>query len=65
MNLPLSGTEFLPEAFRFCLPGGAIHFYSLVSLEGEHAARIHELGGTVLSERVVRSYLTGAVACGV
>ena len=56
MNLPLSGTEFLPEAFGLCRPGGAIHFYSLVSAEGEHAARIRKLGGTVLAERVVRSY---------
>lgn len=56
MNLPLAGTEFLPEAFRLVRPGGSIHFYSLVSAEGEHAARIRELGGTVVSERVVRSY---------
>ena len=40
MNLPLSGTEFLPEAFRLCREGGTIHFYSLVAAEGEHAARI-------------------------
>ena len=59
MNLPLSGTEFLPEAFRLCQPGGTIHFYSLVSAEGEHTARIRELGGTVLAERVVRSYSPG------
>lgn len=59
MNLPLSGTEFLPEAFRLCRPGGTIHFYSLVSAEGEHTARIRELGGTVLAERVVRSYSPG------
>jgi len=59
MNLPLSGMEFLPEAFRLCRPGGTIHFYSLVSAEGEHAARISELGGIVLSERVVRSYSPG------
>lgn len=59
MNLPLSGTEFLPEAVRLCQPGGAIHFYSLVSAEGEHLARISELGGHVLSERVVRSYSPG------
>lgn len=56
MNLPLSGTEFLPEAFRLCQPGGTIHFYSLVSAEGEHTGRIRELGGTVLTERMVRSY---------
>ena len=59
MNLPMSGTEFLPEAFRLCRPGRTIHFYSLVSAEGEHAARISELGGMVLSERVVRSYSPG------
>jgi tRNA (guanine37-N1)-methyltransferase len=59
MNLPLSGTEFLADAFRLCRPGGIIHFYSLVSADGEHAARIAELGGSVLSERVVRSYSPG------
>jgi tRNA (guanine37-N1)-methyltransferase len=59
MNLPLSGTEFLPGAFCLCRPGGTIHCYSLVSAEGEHEARIRELGGNVLSERVVRSYSPG------
>jgi tRNA (guanine37-N1)-methyltransferase len=59
MNLPLAGTEFLPDAFRLCRSGGAIHFYSLVSVQGEHTARIEELGGTVLSEREVRSYSPG------
>ena len=59
MNLPLAGTEFLPEAFRLCMPKGTIHFYSLVSAKGEHTARIQELGGTVLSEREVRSYSPG------
>jgi len=59
MNLPLAGTEFLPDAFRLCKPGGVIHFYSLVSAKGEHDARIQELGGTVLSEREVRSYSPG------
>ena len=56
MNLPLAGTEFLPEAFRLCRPGGIIHFYSLVSAKGEHNDRIQELGGSVLVEREVRSY---------
>jgi len=56
MNLPLAGTEFLPEAFRLVRPGGKIHFYSLISREGEHAEKIRELGGTVIAERVVRSY---------
>jgi tRNA (guanine37-N1)-methyltransferase len=59
MNLPLSGTEFLPEAFRLCKAGGTIHFYSLVSAEGEHLEYIHQLGGTVVAERVVRSYSPG------
>lgn len=59
MNLPLSGTEFLPDAFHLCRPGGTIHFYSLVSQEGEHTARIQELGGSVLAEREVRSYSPG------
>ncbi len=56
MNLPLSGTEFLADAFRLCRPGGMIHLYSLVSQEGEHTTRIRELGGEVLGERMVRSY---------
>jgi tRNA (guanine37-N1)-methyltransferase len=59
MNLPLSGTEFLPEAFRLCKAGGTIHLYSLVSAEGEHLEYIHKLGGTVIAERVVRSYSPG------
>jgi tRNA (guanine37-N1)-methyltransferase len=59
MNLPLAGTEFLPDAFRLCRSGGMIHFYSLVSAEGEFTARIQELGGIVLSEREVRSYSPG------
>jgi tRNA (guanine37-N1)-methyltransferase len=59
MNLPLAGTEFLPDAFRLCKPGGVIHFYSLVSEEGEHTPRIQELGGNVLIEREVRSYSPG------
>jgi tRNA (guanine37-N1)-methyltransferase len=59
MNLPLAGTEFLPEAFRLVRPGGTIHFYSLVSKEGEHQARIKELGGTLVTEREVRSYSPG------
>ena len=56
MNLPLSGTAFLEDAFRLCRPGGMIHFYSLVSEEGEHLACIQEFGGEVIAERVVRSY---------
>jgi tRNA (guanine37-N1)-methyltransferase len=56
MNLPLAGTEFLPEAFRLCRPGGTIHFYALVSSEKEYTSCIQELGGVVVSERVVRSY---------
>jgi tRNA (guanine37-N1)-methyltransferase len=59
MNLPLTGTEFLPDAFRLCRPGGTIHFYSLVFAEGEHTARIEDLHGSVLSEREVRSYSPG------
>ena len=59
MNLPLAGTEFLPDALRCCKPGGIIHFYALVSAEGEHTARIQDLGGTVLAEREVRSYSPG------
>ena len=59
MNLPLSGTEFLPEAFRLCKANGMIHFYSLVSVEGEHLSCIQGLGGEVIAERVVRSYSPG------
>jgi len=59
MNLPLAGTEFLPDAFRLCKPGGKIHFYALVSAEGEHLACIQGLGGEVIAERVVRSYSPG------
>ena len=59
MNLPLSGTEFLPEAFRLCKAGGMIHFYSLVSAEGEHCECIEGFGGEVIAERMVRSYSPG------
>jgi tRNA (guanine37-N1)-methyltransferase len=56
MNLPLSGTAFLPDAFRLCKPGGTIHFYALVSKEGEHSRIISGLGGVAAGERIVRSY---------
>jgi tRNA (guanine37-N1)-methyltransferase len=56
MNLPLSGSAFLSDGFRLCRPGGIIHYYSLVSKEGEHNDRIHEQGGEIIAERVVRSY---------
>jgi len=56
MNLPVGGEEFLPLAFRMIRKGGIIHFYALVSQESEHLKRISALGGTVVSERVVRSY---------
>jgi tRNA (guanine37-N1)-methyltransferase len=56
MNLPLSGSAFLFDGFRLCRPGGTIHFYSLVSRECEHNDSIHELGGEICAERVVRSY---------
>ena len=59
MNLPLAGTEFLQDAFLLCRPGGTIHFYALASAEGEYATCIRELGGTILAERVVRSYSPG------
>jgi tRNA (guanine37-N1)-methyltransferase len=59
MNLPLAGTEFLPEAFGLCQAGGTIHFYVLVLQEGEHCTRIRELDGEVTGERVVRSYSPG------
>ena len=36
--------------------GGKIHFYALVSKEGEHRDRIEKLGGEIIDERVVRSY---------
>jgi len=56
MNLPKSGESFLPDAFRLCKVGGMIHFYALVSKEGEHRQRITVLGGDVAAEKVVRSY---------
>lgn len=56
MNLPLSGTGFLPDAFQLCRTGGIIHFYSLVSTEHEHNDSISGMGGVVIDERVVRSY---------
>ena len=56
MNLPLSGTAFLSEAFCLCRPGGIIHFYTLVSTVGEHNDVIAGMGGEVIAERVVRSY---------
>jgi tRNA (guanine37-N1)-methyltransferase len=59
MNLPLSGNTFLSDGFRLCKPGGIIHYYSLVSREGEHNDCIHELGGEIIAERVVRSYSPG------
>jgi tRNA (guanine37-N1)-methyltransferase len=59
MNLPLSGSTFLSDGFRLCKPGGTLNFYSLVSKENEHSDRIHELGGEIIDERVVRSYSPG------
>jgi tRNA (guanine37-N1)-methyltransferase len=59
MNLPLSGSAYLSDGFRLCKPGGIIHYYSLVSREGEHNDCIHELGGEIIAERVVRSYSPG------
>jgi tRNA (guanine37-N1)-methyltransferase len=59
MNLPLSGSAFLSIGFRLCKPSGIIHYYSLVSKEGEHNDCIHEQGGEIIAERVVRSYSPG------
>ena len=59
MNLPLAGTMFLPDAFQLVQSGGTIHFYSLVSQEGEHLERIYQLGGKEVTERIVRSYSPG------
>ena len=56
MNLPLSGSEFLPVAFSLCRPGGIIHWYVLVSRTGEHLQKIHEMGASFVQERQVRSY---------
>ena len=61
MNLPLAGTEFLPDAFRLIRPGGTIHFYSLVSGKGEHTGpdtgtgrdRARRTGGAVVLPRAV------------
>ena len=54
-----SGSAFLYDGFRLCKPGGILHFYSLVSKENEYHDRIHELGGEIIAERVVRSYSPG------
>ena len=59
MNLPLSGTAFLADAFRLCKSGGIIHFYSLVAQEGQHRDDLDDMGGEVIDERVVRSYSPG------
>ena len=59
MNLPLSGGAFLSDGFRLCKSGGIIHYYSLVSREGEHNDYIHKLGGEIDAERLVRSYSPG------
>jgi tRNA (guanine37-N1)-methyltransferase len=59
MNLPLSGISFLSDSFRLCKPAGMIHFYSLVSEEGQHIDYINNLGGEIIAERVVRSYSPG------
>jgi tRNA (guanine37-N1)-methyltransferase len=56
MNLPISSVDFLPIAFRLACDGAFLHFYALVSQEREHRQRIIDLGGEVMSERVVRSY---------
>jgi tRNA (guanine37-N1)-methyltransferase len=59
MNLPLSGSTFISDGFRLCKSGGIIHYYSLVSREGEYNDYIHELGGEIVAERLVRSYSPG------
>jgi tRNA (guanine37-N1)-methyltransferase len=56
MNLPKSGENFLADAFRLTRSGGVVHLYALVSGEGEHVARILDLGGEILAERIVRTY---------
>ncbi len=56
MNLPLSGSQFLPVAFSLCRRGGIIHWYVLVSTQGEHLRDIYQLGAVKIQERVVRSY---------
>ena len=59
MNLPLSGSSFLSDAFQLCKPAGIIHFYALVLKEGQHGDYINDLGGEIIAERVVRSYSPG------
>lgn len=59
MNLPKSAVSFLPDALSLCKAGGTIHFYALVSQEGEHTQRLRDLGGEVTGERCVRSYSPG------
>ena len=65
MNLPLAGTEFLPDAFRLCRPGGTIHFYSLVSAGGEHACPDTGTGRDGALRTGSAVVLARAVACSV
>jgi len=59
MNLPLHAPQFLDEAFRLCRPGGTIHFYALVSTEGEYLDKIRTFQPSAVREHTVRSYSPG------
>ncbi|MDD1673678.1 MAG: methyltransferase [Methanomicrobiales archaeon] len=56
MNLPLSGQEYLEDAFSYCTSGGFIHFYILQSKKGEYLPLIEQFPLSSVEERVVRSY---------
>jgi tRNA (guanine37-N1)-methyltransferase len=56
MNLPLTGAEFLPLAFRMCKPGGMIHFYVLQSGDEEYLPFIRTYTDGAVHDRFVRSY---------
>jgi len=59
MNLPLGAPLFLEEAFRLCRPGGTIHCYALVSIEGEYLDKISTFQPSAVREHTVRSYSPG------
>ena len=56
MNLPFGAVKFLDTAIALCRPGGAIHLYAMVGVEGALATIIHEKGCRIVGERVVHTY---------
>jgi tRNA (guanine37-N1)-methyltransferase len=59
MNHPTGALPFLPQAFRICAPGGAIHCYVLQSAEGEALPEILKYPVADVTEHYVRSYSPG------